>query len=70
MDCKEKILSENYVDIIEESILFENLQKNLKDFCVQRISDNISNIYVNKKSKSERGVALSSVFYHIRTIMW
>ena len=48
MDCKEKVLSENYVDIIEESILFENLQKNLKDFCVQRISDNISNIYVNK----------------------
>lgn len=49
MDCKERILSEEYLDIMEETLVYGRLEERFQDYCVVPISDNISNIYVNRK---------------------
>lgn len=47
MTCKEKILSEDYLDIIEAGVSPSDLASGFQDYCVQKVTDNISNIYIN-----------------------
>lgn len=47
MTCKEKILSEDYLDIIEASVVPADLAFGFQDYCVQDVTENISNIYIN-----------------------
>lgn len=47
MTCKEKILSEEYLDIIEASVIPSDLAFGFQDYCVQNVTDNISNIYIS-----------------------
>lgn len=47
MTCKEKILSEDYLDIIEVNIDQGDLSMGFMDYCIQNVTDNISNIYIS-----------------------
>ena len=47
LTCKEKILSEQYIDIIEAEVLSGDLTSGFRDYCVQNVTDNIVNIYIN-----------------------
>ncbi len=47
MTCKEKILSEDYLDIIEAGVSENGQTLGFQDYCIQNVTDNISNIYIN-----------------------
>lgn len=47
LTCKEKILSEQYIDIIEAEVTSGDLTTGFQDYCVQNVTDNIVNIYIN-----------------------
>lgn len=47
MTCKEKILSEEYLDIIAANIIPSDLAVGFQDYCIQNVTENISNIYIS-----------------------
>lgn len=47
MTCRERILSESYLDIIESGLSQSDLTGNFMDYCVQSVTNTISNIYIN-----------------------
>lgn len=49
MNCEEKIMSENYVDMIEDASINYRLVERFEDYCLQRLNDDISIISVNEK---------------------
>lgn len=48
MTCREKILSENYLDIIDNGISEDILAMEIRDYCIQKLTNQISNLYVNR----------------------
>lgn len=49
MTCEEKIMSDNYVDMIEDDSINYRLVDRFEDYCLQRLNDEISVISVNEK---------------------
>lgn len=49
MNCREMIMSEDYVDLIEDTSVNTGLQQVFEDYCVQELNQNTTLIYVSAR---------------------
>lgn len=49
MSCKEKILSEDYLDLIEESLIRDDENVRYNNYCEQKLTNNVSLFYVSRE---------------------